>query len=276
MQTCMAILKASDLETVRRQQVKNILTKQAAGKTLSAREERILAEAATDAPPGAENFVKTYDELATRLGVSRKSIQNWQKKLPDNCPRPRADGRHEVAAWVSFMAAHHLAASDPDGHPDDRPITIADWKARELELKCEKLQIENSKVAGELIAAAEVETGLSQLVSAFRQALNNLGPRLAAKILNVTDYHEAEEIVTQEINVVLKTLQNADFLGTAPAVNPVPEVTQPAKISKQKSAHGGRAAKSQTLPSSKTARSSNKVTRKTGPSGKRRTSTRRP
>ncbi len=231
MQTCMAILKPEDLDKVRRRQIQNILQKQAAGKTLTAREERALAEAATDAPPGAENFVKTFDELSTRLGVSRKSIQNWQRRFPDDHPRARADGRHEVAAWVAFMAAHHLAASDPDGHPDDRPITIADWKARELELKCEKLQIENSKVAGELIAAAEVESGLSQLVSAFRQALNNLGPRLASKILNVSDYHEAEEIITQEINVVLKTLQNADFLAPSVppvnAVNPVNQVTEP-------------------------------------------------
>lgn len=261
MQTCMAILKASDLETVRRQQVKNILIKQAAGKTLSAREERILAEAATDTPPGAENFVKTYDELAGRLGVSRKSIQNWQKRLPDDFPRPRADGRHEVAAWVAFMASHHLAASDPDGHPDDRPVTIADWKARELELKCEKLQIENSKVAGELVAAAEVESGLSQLVSAFRQALNNLGPRLASKILNVSDYHEAEEIISQEINVVLKTLQNADFLGTSPSVNPVNQVTAYADTDKLI----GSPEKSRT-----------KVTRKTRPSKDTKVPTGRP
>ncbi len=209
----MAILKPDDLDKVRRRQIQNILAKQAAGKTLSAREERALAEAATDTPPGPDNFVKTYDELAGRLGVSRKSIQNWQRKLPESWPRPRADGRHEVAAWVQFMAAHHLAGAEPDGHPDDRELmTVSDWKAEELRLKCEKLQLENAKVAGELVLAADVETGLSSLVAAFRQALNNLPGRLAQKILNVSDFHEAEELISQEVNVVLKTLQNADFL----------------------------------------------------------------
>lgn len=208
----MAILKPDDLDKVRRRQVQNILAKQAKGKTLTAREERVLAEAATDTPPGPDNFVKTYDELAGRLGVSRKSIQNWQRKLPESWPRPRADGRHEVAAWVQFMAAHHLAGAEPDGHPDDQLLTVSDWKAQELKLKCEKLQLENAKVAGELVLAADVETGLSSLVAAFRQALNNLPGRLAQKILNVSDFHEAEELISQEVNVVLKTLQNADFL----------------------------------------------------------------
>ncbi|MBK8037681.1 MAG: hypothetical protein IPK22_11180 [Verrucomicrobiaceae bacterium] len=231
----MAILKPEDLDKVKRRQIQNILAKQAAGKTLSAREERALAEAASDLPPGAENFVKTYDELAGRLNVSRKSIQNWQRKLPESWPRPRADGRHEVAAWVQFMAAHHLAGAEPDGHPDDRAMmTVSDWKAEELKLKCEKLQLENAKVAGDLVEAAEVETGLSSLVAGFRQALNNLPGRLAQKILNVSDFHEAEELISQEVNVVLKTLQNADFLEAAPAtqVNAVNPVTQAAADSK--------------------------------------------
>lgn len=226
----MAILKPEDLDKVRRRQIQNILQKQAAGKTLTAREERALAEAATDTPPGAENFVRTYDELAARLGVSRKSIQNWQKRLPDNWPRPRADGRHEVAAWVAFMAANHLAAADPDGHPDDRPITVTDWKARELELKCEKLEIENAKTAGELIEAAEVEAGTTHLVSGFRQALNNLIPRLAQKLDGVTDYHERVDVIQGEVDVVLRTLQRCDFLDSKETVNEASQVKpKPAK-----------------------------------------------
>lgn len=227
MQTCMAILKASDLETVRRQQVKNILTKQAAGKTLTAREERTLAEAATDQPAGAENFVRTYDELAGRLGVSRKAIQNWQKRFPSEYPQPRADGRHEVAAWLKFMTDRHLAGADPDGHPDDRPVTVSDWKAREIKLKCTKLEIENAKTAGELIEAAEVEAGTTALIGGFRQALNNFIPRLAQKLDGVTDYHERVEIIEGEVNVVLRTLQRCDFLESPlSAVNPVNPVTQ--------------------------------------------------
>lgn len=226
----MALLKPEDLDKVKRRQIQNILSKQAAGKTLTAREERALAEAATDTPPGVENFVRTYDELAGRLSVSRKAIQLWQKRYPDEYPHARADGRHEVAAWLKFMTDRHLAGADAAGHADDQPITVSDWKAEELKLKCEKLQLENAKVAGELVESAEVETGLSSLVAAFRQALNNLPGRLAQKILNVSDFHEAEELICQEVNVVLKTLQNADFLGSSPVppVNQVDEVTQAA------------------------------------------------
>jgi len=126
-----------------------------------------------------------------------------------NSPRP--DGRHDVTAWLQFFAAKNVkgAAEDIAGE-DER--TVKDWKTEELKLKCTKLEIENCKVAGELVDAAEVESGVAVLVGAFRQALNNFAPRLAGKIVGVKDYHEAEEIILEEINIVLRTLQRCDFL----------------------------------------------------------------
>ncbi|MBK8037744.1 MAG: phage terminase large subunit family protein [Verrucomicrobiaceae bacterium] len=65
--------------------------------------------------------------------------------------------------------------------------------------------------------------------------MNNLPGRLAQKILNVSDFHEAEELIAQEVNVVLKTLQNADFLEASPAtqVNAVNPVTETAATPKK-------------------------------------------
>lgn len=216
----MALLSPKDLETVGRQQVKNILAKQAAGKTLNARELRMLAEASSDVPPGQDNFVQTQDELAQLLGVSRKTIHNVIRRRNDH-PRPRADGRHDVAAWLKFFAVNNIAGAHEEGSPDDQPLTVADWKAKELELKCEKLQIENAKVAGELVEAAEVETGLSALMSAVRQGMNNFAPRLAGKMLNISDYHEAEEIIQAEVDVLLRIVHQCDFLdGLGPEISP--------------------------------------------------------
>lgn len=225
----MALLSAQDLETVRRQQVKNILQKQAAGKPLTAREQRIVEEAAAETPVASVgNFARTIDELATALGVSRKSVQNWQRRFPEDHPRPRADGRHDVAAWLRFMGENHLANSEPGGAEEDLPVTIADWKARELELKCEKLAIENAKVAAELVAAKDVEAGLSALLASARQALNNLPGRAAQKMLHLTDFHEAEELLQGEVDIVLRSLERCEFLDGLDLNQSVPVPVSPA------------------------------------------------
>lgn len=231
----MALLTPKQMEAVRRQQVKNILTKQAAGKTLTAREDRILSEASTDAPAGGENFVRTQDELAQKLSVSRKTIQNVMGRR-DDYPRPRADGRHDVAAWLKFFADNHIAGADVEGAMEDRPVTVADWKSRELELKCDRLELENAKMAGELVMAKDVEAGISSLLAAARQALNNLPGRAGQKVLHLIDYHEAEEILQAEVDLVLRVLERCEFLKDAEGeampkdeAKPVEETTLPPK-----------------------------------------------
>lgn len=211
----MALLSAEALKKSRRTQVKNLLKKQADGGTLTAREERILLEAASDVPHiGGENFVRTYDELATRLQISRRGLNKVCQRFPDEFPVPRADGRHDVVAWLDFFRTRNIKGSAEDAQDDGRPISVTDWRARELELKCTKLELENAKVAGELVDAAEVETGTSAMVQAFNQGLNNLVPRLAGKILSITDYHEAETIIQAEVDVLKKALQRCDFLSS--------------------------------------------------------------
>lgn len=236
----MAILKAKDLTNARRLQVKNILKKQADGKTLSAREERILAEAANEVPPGQDNFVRTYEELSQRLQISRRGLQKVCLRFPEEFPTPRTDGRHDVTAWLNFFLAKNIKGAAEDAAGDDGPLSVKDWRTEEIKLKCTRLELENCKVAGELVDAAEVESGVAVMLGAFRQALNNFAPRLAGKIVGVKDYHEAEEICIEEINVVLRTLQRCDFLQQMPGAkdvfqdNPVPS-NGTAKVEAKKS-----------------------------------------
>ncbi len=214
----MAKASKVDLTEVRRLQVANLLAKQKKGKPLTAREERILHEEAGEDDVGGGNFAYNYDKLAQALGVTRRSIFAWQKKHPEDKPETRADGRHNITEWHEFMALHSLGGVEPESD-DNAPESITDWKTKEVQLKCERLEIENAKAAALLVDASDVEAGTSTLIGGFRQALNNMGPRLANKILGVTDYHEAEAIIQTEIDVVLKTLQRADFIkGGAPAV----------------------------------------------------------
>ncbi|WP_395736291.1 hypothetical protein [Prosthecobacter sp.] len=215
------MLKPEDAERVLVKNLANVIRKANTGKPLTAAERALIEQAAAGGTlqDTGSAFAKGYDELAQRFGVSRKTLQNAGKRYPDDVPRARADGRHDVAAWSQFLIKHNIArtaeniAGAPSGDEAAAPVTVTDWKAREVQLKCTKLELENCKVAGELVDAAEVETGTSALVQAFNQALNNLVPRLAQKIIGTTDYHEAEEIIQGEVDGVKKALQHCEFLG---------------------------------------------------------------
>jgi phage terminase Nu1 subunit (DNA packaging protein) len=127
-----------------------------------------------------------------------------------------------VALWLAFFAKHNIkgaaeglpipASDDEAEDVETGPQTVQEWKAEEIKLKCAKLNLENARVSGTLVYAADVERGVSVLVQSFRQALNNMPDRLAGKIVGITDYHEAVEITQEEVNVILRTLQRCDFL----------------------------------------------------------------
>ncbi len=146
------------------------------------------------------------------LGVSRQSVHNW-RKAHDDAPEPDADGLHDVDAWRAFMDARGLNQSNYKASDNDSPET-AYLKDEKLRLECERIAIGNAIQDGTLVEAADVEAGLSALLAGLRQALNNLPGRLADKVLHITDHHEAEEIIQDEMKVLLKTIQKREFCNS--------------------------------------------------------------
>jgi hypothetical protein len=61
-------------------------------------------------------FAATWGELAGRLGVTRRAIQEWRKdpRFALDCPPDRADGRKVVSFWASFMIAHGISRAPQD------------------------------------------------------------------------------------------------------------------------------------------------------------------
>lgn len=230
------MLKPEDAEKVLIKDLANVIRKVHTNKPLTAAERALVSQAAAGATLGDSSsaFTKTYDELAQRLGLSRKTLQNAQKRHPEDVPRPRADGRHDIAAWSQFIIKHNVARS-AEGiagaasaeYEAEGPITVTDWRAREIELKCEKLAIENAKTAGQLILANDVEAGLSTLLAAARTAMNNLPGRLAQKVLHLADYHEAEELIQGEVDVVLRIFERCEFFDQLGLVNETVETASP-------------------------------------------------
>jgi hypothetical protein len=142
-------------------------------------------------------------------GIARRHVHRWRKDH-DDAPEPDADGRHDVEAWREFIEDRGLNQSNRNT-ANDSPET-ADWKEEKVRLECERIAIGNAKLAGTLIEADEARAALSALLGGLRQAINNVPGRMADKVLHITDHHEAEEIITEEMNVLLKTITKCDFL----------------------------------------------------------------
>ena len=151
----------------------------------------------------------SVSELAVILGIARQTLNRWKREHTD-APEPDHNGLHDVEAWRSFIASNDLNNSNRTASANDSQET-ADWKEEKLRLECERINIGNAKLAGTLMEASEIEAGISALLGGLRQALNNVPGRLADKMLHITDHHEAEEIIQDEINVVLRTIQKCEF-----------------------------------------------------------------
>jgi hypothetical protein len=153
----------------------------------------------------------SVSELAVILGIARQTLNRW-KREHDDAPEPDHNGMHDVESWRSFIASHDLNNSNRTASANDSQET-ADWKDEKLRLECERIAIGNAKLAGALVENDKAKAGLSALLGGLRQALNNMPGRLADKMLHISDHHEAEEIIQDEVNVVMRTIQKCDFLN---------------------------------------------------------------
>jgi transposase-like protein len=162
-------------------------------------------------PPSTKTPLQadSVSELAVILGVARQTLNRWRREH-DDAPEPDHNGLHDVEAWRDFIADRGLNQSNRTASDNDSPETSY-WKEEKLRLECERIAIGNAKLAGTLMEASDVEAGLSALLGGLRQAINNVPGRMADKVLHLTDHHEAEEVITEEMNVLLRTIQKCDF-----------------------------------------------------------------
>ena len=129
------------------------------------------------APP---KFVKTKQELAKFLGVSRPTLDQWIKK--PGCPQVQPEG-YDVLGWLVF--AGQVAKRADVGSLDPK---------RKLELKIltEKYRAllrSNDQADGDLIRASDVTSTIIAVVSELRGYLKELENTLPSRVsgLDVVD-----------------------------------------------------------------------------------------
>jgi hypothetical protein len=176
------------------------------------------------------NYATTWDELAQRLSVSRKSIQNWRSRerageLPGPLPIARADGRHDVAAWADCMVRYQLKRADEHVDPDDLDDdagelrTVQDWKKYREQLMCTQLERSIAKDDGKLLVAPELEVPLGAMLAAFQTKLSQFPARVARFVRGLRDENEVEDRLRDEMDADLADLQAARYIDAS-----IPEI----------------------------------------------------
>lgn len=244
-------LTPDDHARLKAKQLANVIRKLHSGKSLTAREDAILEASKTAPAAGVQTvghlpesgYAKSWDELADAVSLDRRTLQNVRDRHGAECPQDRADGRKEVAAWMRFLEEKGVrgrGVNNRDILPIEKELRLKEWvlKLRQAELKL-------SKEEESMLALAEFEAALSQMLSAFRAVLNRLPGRAASKIMSraraallryckaglsptvfskvselldktpALDFADLEEALITEVQIVLATLQPCAFFQPA-------------------------------------------------------------
>lgn len=203
-------LTPEDAEKIALKNLANIIRKANSGQTLTARELAILEQSASGGPASAASaYARTQGELASRLGISRKTITNHQSD--DGAPVTRDDGRYDVAAWSKFLREHQII-----DEPETPDAEKTNWKEELQRLKCEELKLKLEIERRDVVPIGEVIAAAGRTITAFRTSLNQVSGRSAQGIVGLKEYDEIKEVIDSEITIVLRQLEGADFLSPPP------------------------------------------------------------
>lgn len=176
----------------------NLVKKVASGKTLSNSELAIITAVADGKPTEtARAWAKDQVELATLLGVERKTIQRWRK---EGAPKAESDGRLNVEAWRAWMKANGKKGSE-----DDKTPSKVQLEAKRLLLMNEKLEHEISILKGDYTRNSDVEADVRAMVLEAKKILLAMPAALAPQVVGLS-VPEAEKRIRAAIDDSLEQL----------------------------------------------------------------------
>jgi hypothetical protein len=179
----------------------NLKKKVIRGGVLSAREIEMLKaeESGTDrdgAPVSGARFVKNQVELASALGVDRKTIYRWFQE--EGIPETRSDGRYSVNEWREW-AENTGRKISPDS------INSGNERARNILLQNEILVFRLAVLRRDYVPMAEVEAVGSKLAVNLRKVIGTL--HLLAPSLESVTAAEAEGLLKDKEDEMVNQLR---------------------------------------------------------------------
>lgn len=176
----------------------NLVKRVQHGGKLSRNERSMLQNLATASGENAgPTHVPNMVELATVLGVSRQSLNQWKKRK--DAPKPAANGLHEVAQWREFMKRHDLKGSTAV----DEETAL---RARKLLAEVEERELKVAVRKGQYVSIEEVRLEWTSLVGKATALLRNKFENELPPILSGLDATAIQEECRKAIDEVLSTL----------------------------------------------------------------------
>jgi hypothetical protein len=167
-------------DQVKKAQIKNILEKLKAGKTITKRE-----QSQVEAYEKGQETPKTTRELASHYGVSHVAIIKWGKA---GCPLTSIE---EIDAWRAKQKT------------EDQPKNLSNAKLRKTLLECERLDVMVKRETRELISRSEVyENGVkngAMLSAEIRAAASDL----RSQLVGLPDENAVGVVLDKRLNQVL-------------------------------------------------------------------------
>ena len=175
----------------------NIVKKVAAGKPLTVAERaRIESRAAGSVETLA--YAKTLVELASVLGVTRRTLSTWQKM--DGAPKALSNGLWPVADWREFVRLNGLKAGKaPVGNEEA-------LKARKLLAEVEERELRIAVKKGEYVALTKVREEWIGLVAQATSILRAKFENELPPVLSGLDATGIQKECRRAIDEVLQVL----------------------------------------------------------------------
>lgn len=175
----------------------NIVKKVAAGKPLTVAERaRIESRAAGSVETLA--YAKTLVELASVLGVTRRTLSTWQKM--EGAPKALSNGLWPVADWREFVRLNGLKAGKaPVGNEEA-------LKARKLLAEVEERELRIAVKKGEYVALTKVREEWIGLVAQATSILRAKFENELPPVLSGLDATGIQKECRRAIDEVLQVL----------------------------------------------------------------------
>jgi predicted DNA-binding transcriptional regulator AlpA len=143
-----------------------------------------------------DKYAKNQTELASVLGVDRKTIQRWRKET--GFPPPLSNGKWDISATKAWLKAQQKKDVDEE-------LDLHDLKIRHLKLMCEKIEFEIKTKRGDYTLNEDVVRWVGDMVTESKTMLLAIPAKLAPIVIAV-DAAEAEARLKESIDEALNSL----------------------------------------------------------------------
>ena len=203
----MAKLTPEQLDQIEAAELANAVAKVVAKKSLTKREADLIAR------QRKTEFVPNWDELATELGRSRRTLQKWRDRFGKKCPKDKADGRKSIAAWRAFMLENFLEREPEDTGDSDGQPNKAHWDRERSRIEFHAAQFRLEVERKKYVQLNEICSAVGQMLAGFRTALNMLPGSAARWLIGLKDFQAIKERLQTEVDGVLQSLGRGQYLG---------------------------------------------------------------